>query len=155
MRLASVPLATAGAVAVASLLGCEAESADSASLSASLVDKQIGDPCEPEDGWRPPALVTEADLETSEMPVATAVPDGHIDRTQLAPGVHYCISGGQYPRGYFTTNCELDRHCRGRSVCLDGQCRMPCRDDSECSAPTTCEQAERDLAFCRCVDCVK
>ena len=115
---------------------------------------RIGAACEASDGWQPTDLSVPA---SGGEPAALPVPDGYTDTPQLPPGVLFCLTpGGVYPNGYLTSNCESDADCPAGTLCDDVQCRLPCVDDAECTAPSICgvPAGKHQVRFCSCNACV-
>ncbi len=131
--------------------GCD-EPAPGASLRISTkgqglaTAKTVGDPCQPEDGWR---ATRPSGAMSIGRPTAISVVDIPLkDRHQIDPGIGYCLGpGGIYPHGYFTMNCKGDVDCPEGSRCEGRQCRMPCASDQDCVGPTRC--VGRGLRFCQ------
>jgi hypothetical protein len=78
--------------------------------------------------------------------------------SDLPPGIGYCLTGSQFPHGYFTMNCAQDSDCPGASVC-DNVCWRPCTSDDQCTQPTTCLRPPinphpRFVRYCTCIDCI-
>jgi len=142
-------------------MGCDSSPAsESPDPGSALRGPAIGDPCEASDGWQAAPLVPDDAPASSDTPVGTAPPPGYVDRTDLPPGVGFCLTpGGLYPNGYFTSNCHNDADCPDGARCggtgggvVAGLCVRPCTSSSECAPPSTCDRGGL-VSFCQCRAC--
>jgi hypothetical protein len=119
--------------------------------------KPIGSACVESDGWQSTADPAAARVTSSGEPVAVAVTDQDVDAIMVAPGILYCQEpGGVFPKGYMTSNCKEHSDCSAGTLCDDVHCRLPCKADSECTAPSVCgaPAGVHQVRFCSCNDCV-
>jgi hypothetical protein len=115
--------------------------------TGAVAAKNIGDPCVASDGWSfKPPMPPSAKIDGSGPPTAYAIPPGLVDRHQLGPATGYCLTGGLYPQGYYTMNCQADAQCPN-GYCDGELCRRGCTADSECATGTSCKGLGR--RFCQ------
>jgi hypothetical protein len=118
----------------------------------------VGSSCTLADGYVPqfPACTAPA----GSAPASCPPPDRQTNPgfSDLPSGIGYCLTGQQFPHGYFTMNCAQNSDCPTGTLC-DSVCWKPCSSDDECSSPTTCLKPPanphaRFVRYCTCLDCI-